>query len=155
MFHGIPVFKMMVNATNFHRLIERVWDVFEIASLYTHRRRSRKAKVSVAPQTKSPPSPHVLLLKDCYGCICQYLWHQRLQSAHFLPSDDSRTTWEVPRSRIAWKSANWCMGHKSITDKLDTVKIRQRGWRVMDMIALFLSILTSRLSRFYLIKKVY
>ena len=37
--------------------------------------------------------------KHFYGCMWHYLWHRCLQSARFLPSDNSRTTEEAPWSR--------------------------------------------------------
>ena len=58
-----------------------------------HRRRSRGAAVSVAPSNKKlgrAEPPTFWAEKHFYGCIWQYLWHQLLQSAHFLSSDDSR-----------------------------------------------------------------
>ena len=44
-----------------------------------------------------PPTPHVLVSKNTFTDVIDNTcdMHQRLQSAHFLPSDDSRTTKEA------------------------------------------------------------
>ena len=106
-----------------------LWGFIYFTSFWLrHRRRSRGAGGSVAPSNKKmgraePPT----FWAEKHGCIWQYLLHQRLQSAHFLSSDDSRTTQEAHwrrAVRTAWTLNCILMRcHKSITDTLNTLKI--------------------------------
>lgn len=70
--------------------------------------------------------------KHFYGGISQYLWHQRLQSAHFQPSDDSRTTYEAPQSRTAWKTdyghTRYCEDCKEVC----ILEILSKGMRMAE-----------------------
>ena len=52
-----------------------------------HRRRSRGSYV---PPPHTHTHTHVLVPKNTFTDVVEYLWHQRLQSTHFLPSDDAQ-----------------------------------------------------------------
>ena len=70
-----------------------------------------------------PPLQRFGAEKTLLRCIWQYLCYRRLQSAHFLSSDDSRTTWEAAMKQDRLNNCLLMHCHKSITDTLDTVKI--------------------------------
>ena len=97
---------------------------FSTFNCQKHRRRSRgRGGKKLGEQSPPPPLQRFGAEKTLLRCIWQYLCYRRLQSAHFLSSDDSRTTWEAAMKHDRLNNCLLMHCHKSITDTLDTVKI--------------------------------